>query len=490
MSSAPPTDPTLQAVQSRTAGDRIIRGGAARGLAYITGTGATALAFALLLRHLGVDDFGRFSTVIALGTIAAGLSELGLQTLGQRWYVAADDERRPGVIADILGIRLVITPVLVLATVLFAVIAGYSTEMVAGTAIAGVGLGLVAISTALWLPLQIGLRFATVATLEFARQVTIAAAIVVLVVVGAGLLPFFFGYLAAGLAMLIPTAIVARRSLVAPRWQWRTWRPMLIEAWPLALSIALNTLYLRMLIVMSSLLTTQKETGLFAAASRITEVIVAVPLFIASAAFPLLAHAGDRDQERLAYAVRRIGEVALLIGALFCVILFVGAAPIIHIFAGHGYDQAVPVLRLQAFALLGGSLTQAWIYAIVAVRAERSLLVVNAIALASVVVLGAVLIPTVHAIGASAAAVTGETIMALAVATALTRSRPELRPSTGHLLRLVIAIGVGLLAALLPIPAIVAAIIAGAATLGVAWAIGAVPPEIARALRGSRSQPR
>ena len=182
--------------------------------------------------------------------------------------------------------------------------------------------------------------------------------------------------------------------------------------------------------------------------------------------------------------------MALLIGALFCVILFVGAAPIIHIFAGPGYDQAIPVLRLQAFALLGGSLTQAWIYAIVAVRAERSLLVVNAIALASVVVLGAILIPTVHAIGASAAAVTGETIMALAVATALTRSRPQLRPSVGHLLRLVIATGVGLLTALLPIPAIVAAIIAGAATLGVAWAIGAVPPEIVGALRGSRSQPR
>ena len=71
--------------------------------------------------------------------------------------------------------------------------------------------------------------------------------------------------------------------------------------------------------------------------------------------------------------------------------------------------------------------------------------------------------------------------MALAVATALTRSQPQLRPSAGHLLRLLIATGLGLLAALLPIPAIVAAIIAGAVTLGVAWVIGAVPPEIQRA---------
>ena len=299
MCSAPPTDPTLEAVQSRTAGDRIIRGAATRGLAYLIGTGLTALAFALLLRHLGASDFGRFSTVIALGTIAAGLAELGLQALGQRWYVAADDQQRPGVIANILGIRLVITPLLVAGAVIFAVIAGYSTQMVIGTAVAGIGLGLVAIATTLWLPLQIALRITTVAALELARQLTIAAAICVLVVADAALVSFFFGYLAAGLAMLIPTAVVARRTLVAPRWSWKTWRPLLAEAAPLALAIALNTLYLRVLIVMSSLLASDQQTGLFAAASRITEVIVAIPLFVASAAFPLLAHAGERDEARL-----------------------------------------------------------------------------------------------------------------------------------------------------------------------------------------------
>ena len=144
-------------------------------------------------------------------------------------------------------------------------------------------------------------------------------------------------------------------------------------------------------------------------------------------------------------------------GALFCVILVVGAEPIIHVFAGASYDKAIPVLRIQAFALLGGSLTQAWLYAVVAVRGERSLVVVNAIALASVAVLGAILIPTAHAIGASAAAVAGETIMALAVATALTRFRPQLRPSAAHVGRLLLATGVGLLAALLPIPPAVAA---------------------------------
>ena len=62
--------------------------------AYLVSTGATAIAFALLLRHLGVVDFGRFSTVIALVTIAAGLSEAGLQKIEREVAGAGADLER------------------------------------------------------------------------------------------------------------------------------------------------------------------------------------------------------------------------------------------------------------------------------------------------------------------------------------------------------------------------------------------------------------
>ena len=76
----------MSAVESRDAGDRIIRGGALRSGGYLISTGSTAIAFAFLLRHLGVDDFGRFATVIALVAVAIGLTEVGLTIIGQRRY--------------------------------------------------------------------------------------------------------------------------------------------------------------------------------------------------------------------------------------------------------------------------------------------------------------------------------------------------------------------------------------------------------------------
>ena len=65
-------------LRSPEAGALVIRGGAVRTLGYGVGVGLTAVASILLLRHLGVADFGRFMTVTSLIAIVGGVTEAGL----------------------------------------------------------------------------------------------------------------------------------------------------------------------------------------------------------------------------------------------------------------------------------------------------------------------------------------------------------------------------------------------------------------------------
>jgi O-antigen/teichoic acid export membrane protein len=478
-----PVDVSLAEIESRTAGDRIIRGGTLRAAGYLFSTGATAVAFALLLRHLGVVDFGKFSTVIALVTIASGLSEAGLQVIGLRRFTVASEKQRTRLLGDLIGIRLAFTPVAVGACALFAVIANYSSVMVVGTLVAGAGAMVAVIAGTLAIPLAMHLRYIALTFVEVSRQLAIAIGIVVLVAVGAGLGPFFAVYLAAGVAMLILTAaVVGRRYMVLPHFNWAEWRPILVDAAPLALAIAINVLYLKVLIVMASLLTSAEELGLFATASRVTEVLVALPTFMVGVALPLLAHAGTHDEPRLAYALQRIAEVTLLVATGFVVILVVAAEPIIRVFGGPGYEGAVPVLRIQALALLGASMTQAWIQAIVAVEAQRALVAVNALALGSVLVLGGIFIPTLDAQGAAIAAACGEAIMAVAMLRALVRARSGLRPDLRFAWRVLLAGGIALLPMLLPIAPAVEGVLAAALYVGTAFLLRAVPVEVIGAL--------
>lgn len=483
MTDEPATDPTLAAIESREAGGRIIRGGLTRIGGYVVGTGLTAIAFALLLRHLGVADFGRFSTVIAVVTIAAGVAEGGLQAVGQRLFVQATPAERGRVLGDVLGLRILLIPVVVGAAAVFSLVAGYDETMVVGAVVAGIGAVLTLLAVTLTIPLSVELRNGAVTAVELARQLTIVVAIAVLVVADATLGAFFDGYLVAGAVMIpVAMAVAGRARLARPRFEASAFRRLARETGPLAIAIVINTLYLKLLIILASLLTDDVEVGLFATASRITEVLIAVPMFVAGTALPLMTHAAGADASRLRYAVQRIATSLLLLAGATTLLLVLAAKPIIDVFAGPGYEEAVGVLQLQAFVLLGAFLTQTWLYAIVAVQAERSLIVVNVVGLTAVLALGLALIPSHGADGASIAAVVGEVVLAVAGLAALLRARPGVGPELWPMVRCVVPLGAGLLALLLPVAPVLQTAVGLVVFTGVAAALGAVPAEVGRAV--------
>src|ERR671932_153718 len=61
-----------------------IRGGAVRGVGYLVGLVLGAAISVLLLRHLGVVQFGRYATVAALLGIVSGITDAGLTAVGAR----------------------------------------------------------------------------------------------------------------------------------------------------------------------------------------------------------------------------------------------------------------------------------------------------------------------------------------------------------------------------------------------------------------------
>ena len=77
------------------AGPRVIRGSVWRLGGYLAGILVTTLSAAVLLRHLGVVDAGRYVTVVSLVAIAGGLSDLGLTAIGVREYTTRTGTASP-----------------------------------------------------------------------------------------------------------------------------------------------------------------------------------------------------------------------------------------------------------------------------------------------------------------------------------------------------------------------------------------------------------
>jgi O-antigen/teichoic acid export membrane protein len=476
------------ALTAPDAGGRAIRGGMIRTAGYGAGLLLTAVASIFLLRHLGVARFGQYTTVIAIVTIVQGLTDAGLTVVGQRTYVHADATRRRTLLADLLGIRLVLTPLGVLLGIGFTLVAGYDHQLVVGTVLAGAGIVLANVAATLTMPLSADLRLGAVTATDFVRQLVIMLGILALVVADVGLVPFFAVYIAAGVAAILAALVfTGAAERVAPRFAWGEWKPLLREAAPVALTLVVNVTYVRTLIILASLLTTARETGLFATSYRISEILLGVPQLMIGAAFPILAHAHVADEQRLAYALQRIGEAALLLGLALGLVLAIAAAPIVQLIGGSAYADAASVLRIQSVAIAGAFMTQVGTFGLIAVQRQRALLVVNAVALVAVLVLGFTLIPAFEADGAALAASIGEVLLALASLTMLARARPALRPRLHYVPKLLLATAAGGLCALLPIPDALAAVVAVAVYGAVALLLRAVPAELLEALARRRT---
>jgi O-antigen/teichoic acid export membrane protein len=415
-------------LDTERAGPLAVRGGLLRTATYGAGVLLSVGSAALMTRALGVIDTGHYVTIISLVTIAAGVGEGGLGTIGVREYAQSTGAERERVLRNLIGIRLALTVAGLGGALAFAAIAGYDDRLLAGTAIAGVGMVLVALHAAYTVPLPATLRLGTVAGLELAKQGLIATLVALVALTGGGLLLFLAVPIPAGLAVLAWALWLVRRLMpLRPAAEWSEWARLLRQVLPVAAAVVMGVLQFRIVMIVMSLIATAEETGYFAASFRAVEVLLIIPFTLVASAFPILARAAGSDRDRLRYVVQRLFEGGLIAGAGIVALLVVGAPVVIDVIAGERFQESVAVLRIQGAALAATFLTATWVFAAISLHAHRALLAASSIGLAVSVVLAVTLAPH-GAQGAAVATLGAEIALALAYLLVSVRRRPDLRP--------------------------------------------------------------
>lgn len=467
----------------------MIRGGAIRGIVYgatIVLTGATV---PLMTRHLGVTDFGRFVTASTIVTIVAGVTELGLSGIGTREYALAAPDERHGLLANLLGLRTVLTLIgLAIATPLM-VLGDYPRVVVAGMLVSGAGLMLLNVQQTYSISLTAQLNWGIASLFELINTIVVAAGTVALVLVGGKLFTFFFVSVVSSAAALLASVIYLRgRVALWPRFDLDRWRLLVRDTLPYSAAVMVGILYPRVGLIAVSAVSNGEQTGYYSTAFKIVEVIGGTSGLIASSAFPIFARAGRDDHERLRYAVARVSDTVLIAGAYITLSLVVAAPFIIEVIGGSGFALAVPVLRLQALALLAGFLGTTWSYTLLSLRMHGALLRVTLAGLVVAVVLSAALVPSLGAEGASLAAAISEFMVACGYLFALLRSHRHLRPPVSSFLRVGVASGIAIGVLVLPLPSLALWAIASVIFVALLLALRVFPPELFEVLASRRSR--
>ncbi len=483
--SQPETTAELDVLDSREAGGVFLRGGGVRMLAYTGAVTTSIAAMPFVTRHLRPTNFGHYVTVTSLLLIVAAFTEGGIATLGVREFSSGGNSERDELMGSLLGMRLALSLAGAGGAILFTALAGYPGVVVAGTAIASIGLLLANLQVTLAIPLTAALRLQWLAVLDFTGPAVTAAGLVLLVVVGAPLLPFFAAAVVSFVVTVSITAALVRGQVtIRPSFAVRRWRRLLSESAGFAAATALGVVYFQIVVIAMSLIASGHAVGVFSLAFRILSVVNGIPLLLIGSAFPILLRAARDDGNRLQYALERLFEGNLLLGGWLSLLVIATAPFAVHVMGDGGYAGATAVLRILGCGVAATFLAAVFAFALLSVRMYRSLITINAAMVVLAVVLCTVLIPGQGARGAAIATLSLEVALACAYALALFRARHDLRPRLGTAARTVVALGLAFAVAFAaPLSPLLAAA-AGSATLAVAVvALHAAPRELWAALR-------
>jgi PST family polysaccharide transporter len=470
-------------LRSADAGGKVARGSLVRGGGYVVGVGMGLATSVLLLRHLGTAEYGQYGTIAALMGLILGVTDGGMTTVGTRELsVRPAGPERENLASSLMTLRAIAATVGVLIAMAFAV-AAYDPFLTLAAGLVGISVVLQSSQAMATVPLLTELRAAPIAAFDALRQVLTLAGVLILVLLGASLQPFFALQIPVTVITLAMTLVYVRRTFALG---FSTHRPHLAflirETIPMSVAFVLNSLYLSVMVIVVSLLCNDRETGIYAAPARILEVLVFLASVMITIAIPVLAVSGGEDRPRFKNGLQLLSQATLAVAGAIAVGVIIAAPSIMVLIGGEEFAASGTVLRIQALAVIGVFANQTLQFALVTLKAQHRLIYANAIALVVLIGGGVVLVAEIGPIGGAIAVVIGEVVLAITLVVSLVKTDRSVVPSYRFAALLVISMALGISSLLLPINNWLQMLVGVAVFSGLAVVSRIVPPQALHAV--------
>jgi O-antigen/teichoic acid export membrane protein len=295
-----------------------------------------------------------------LGTIMAAWSITGILGvvlgLGTRNYLVRESVVRPdsapGLIGTALILRIVLSPLLIVAAVVYGELVGWTGDAQTVLYLAAAATLFVQIAE----PLQAG--FQATERMEYLAYSDIISksgqGLVGIVIVLLG-----FGTVGVTACWAVMTGVVVvldlywLRGLVRIDWRTNVRRMTAVARaslpyWAFGLFFML---YLWIDFVMLSLLTSDEVVGWYAVPTRLFQTLMFLPVAVATAWLPHFVRGFEESDEKLKDAARQPVELVLLLSLPIAALTAAAADPVINLLYGSEYANSVPVMAILGLCI-------------------------------------------------------------------------------------------------------------------------------------------
>jgi len=348
-----------------------------KGLATVLGLAAIAI----ITRQLGQNGFGEYTTIITFLSFFGIIADLGL-TLVTTQILSEPDVKQDEALGNLLGLRLV-SALLFLGLAPVAVIFfPYSDQVKAGVALTALSFFFIALNQILVALFQKNLRMDKVSIAEVSSRIVLLFGIIISANLDWGL----YGILGATVfssfsSFALHLAFSRRFARIRLKFDPDYWRMIMRKSWPLALTIALNLIYLKSDTLFLSFLPRNSEIGIVAevgvygAAYKVIDVLITLPFMFAGIILPILSKRWQENSKKQFFSILQKSFDVLVLAALPLAVgtQFV-AAETMSLVAGQDFAVSGPVLRILIWAATAIFLGNMFAHAIIAIGKQKDII--------------------------------------------------------------------------------------------------------------------
>lgn len=293
-------------------------------VAQVVGRFATALLAVVVVKiltvYLGQSGYGQYATIYEFLAFFGAFADFGIFTIAVR-EMSKHPKKEEEIFGNTLTLRTAFTAgaMLIASGVAFLIPQYQGTVIPLGVCIAALSTFFVILSGTLSAALQIKLRMEVAA---FALVIGKVFTVLFIFLLTQSFFPeaseasFFWliwaGSLGAGMTFLLTLLFTRRIFKIHFLFSWKQAKQLLIEAAPFAVALALNTFYIRMDILLLSLLLPvsdngecvqhfcgDMEVGMYAVGARILEIFLMVPIYFMNSVLPTLTQYIGKKSKKL-----------------------------------------------------------------------------------------------------------------------------------------------------------------------------------------------
>ncbi|MDB6087426.1 MAG: polysaccharide biosynthesis protein [Gammaproteobacteria bacterium] len=372
------------------------------------------LTFGVLARSIGAAGLGQYRTVLTMLLFTGVVFDFGLYSITLR-ELSRESGDEPRILGNAAALRIFATlcAVSLLALILFLTDCDETVRY--GVLIAGAG----------WIGYQLNDVLRAVFQLKLAKHrgaiaETVGALVALLLVTDfatreAGTIAMLgataAGFICtAGLAWAYADRLLSFRLKV----ELPVWRALIIAGLPVAGSVLLLNIQLRIDVLLLSIVHDAKQVGLYDAPLKLYELLFVIPYLFGGMMMPLFMR--DRGNGSGSFGPRLSAAVSasVIISALACAVLFVHAKSVVVLLAGAEFADSARPLRILAAAALFAGISAILRFAATALHQPGRMLRVDIIGVSAALAAHAILIPPYGIVGAALGKLCGDIVTSTA----------------------------------------------------------------------------